>query len=192
MNEPSTSSPVFFATPEDFRAWLEANAATAPELIVGYWTVGSGRQSMTWPESVDEALCVGWIDSVRRRIDDHTYQIRFTPRRPSSIWSAVNIHKYEQLLSAGRVTEAGKRAYACRKEEKSKVYAYEQPVDPTLTADETQAFQAIPEAWRHFEACPPGYRKTLLYWVTSAKKAETRAQRLEKLIAACARGERLR
>ncbi|MDH4165249.1 MAG: YdeI/OmpD-associated family protein [Gammaproteobacteria bacterium] len=182
----------FFATPEHFRAWLRKHAATEPELIVGYWKVGSGRPSMTWPESVDEALCFGWIDGVRKRIDDTAYQIRFTRRRPTSIWSAVNLKKYEQLLAAGRVTEAGKRAYACRKEEKSKVYAYEQPAHADLTSVEVRAFKAHREAWKHFESSPPSYRKVLLHWITSARKPETRAARLGKLIAASRKGERLR
>jgi uncharacterized protein YdeI (YjbR/CyaY-like superfamily) len=186
------SSPVFFATPEDFRKWLKKNAATAPELAVGYWKVGSGRPSMTWPESVDEALCFGWIDGVRRRIDDDAYQIRFTPRCPTSIWSAVNLKKYEQLLAAGRVTETGKRAYASRTEEKSKVYAYEQPATADLTLEELRAFKAVSGAWNHFEACPPSYRKVLLHWITGAKRPDTRAVRLGKLIAACGKGERLR
>lgn len=146
---------------------------------------------MTWSESVDEALCFGWIDGVRRRIDDNAYQIRFTPRRPTSIWSAVNLRKYEQLLAAGRVTEAGERAYACRKVEKSKVYSYEQPVHPELTPEEVRAFKKLPGAWKHFEASPPSYRKVLLHWIISAKRPETRAVRLDKLIAACGRGERL-
>lgn len=186
------AAPVFFATPEDFRKWLKKNAATTPELAVGYWKVGSGRPSMTWPESVDEALCFGWIDGVRRRIDDDAYQIRFTPRRPTSIWSTVNLRKYERLLAAGRVTEAGQRAYACRKEEKSRVYAYEQPAHADLTLQEVRAFKAIPGAWKHFAACPPSYRKVLLHWITSAKRPDTRAARLGKLIAASGRGERLR
>jgi uncharacterized protein YdeI (YjbR/CyaY-like superfamily) len=183
---------VFFAAPDDLRTWLKKNAAKAPELIVGFWKVGTGRPSITWSESVDEALCFGWIDGVRKRIDEHAYQIRFTPRRASSIWSAVNLNKYEQLLAAGRVTKAGQQAYACRKEEKSKVYAYEQPVHAELRPEEVRNFKAVPGAWNHFEASPPSYRKVVLHWITSAKKPDTRDVRLAKLIAACQRGERLR
>jgi uncharacterized protein YdeI (YjbR/CyaY-like superfamily) len=186
------AAPTFFAKPEQFRSWLQRHGATAPELLVGYWKVASGRESMSWPESVDEALCFGWIDGVRKRIDEDSYQIRFTPRHPTSIWSAVNLKKYEQLLSAGLVTEAGVRAYACREEKKSKVYAYEQPVHAELRPEEVQAFKAVRGAWDHFDACPPSYRKVLLHWVTSAKRPETRAARLGELIAACHRGERLR
>lgn len=183
--------PTFFASPEDFRAWLKANAAIEPELLVGFWKVGSGHPSMTWPESVDEALCFGWIDGVRKRIDDDTYQIRFTPRRPTSIWSAVNLKKYEGLLAAGRVTLAGKQAYALRKEEKSRVYAYEQPAHAELTKQEARHFKENPKAWAYFEACPSSYRKVVLHWITGAKKPETRAARLEKLIIACGKTERL-
>lgn len=185
-------APAFFATREDFRTWLRKNSTTAPELIVGYWKVNSGRPSITWSESVDEALCFGWIDGVRRRIDESAYHIRFTPRRPTSIWSAVNLNKYKALLAAGRVTEAGKRAYECRREEKSKVYSYEQAAHADLTPEEAGAFKAVPAAWDHFEACPPSYRKALLHWIASARRPDTRAARLAKLIAACERGERLR
>lgn len=186
------SKPKFFASAAEFHAWLESHAATAPELLVGFWKVDSGRPSMTWPESVDEALCFGWIDSVRRRIDDHAYQIRFTPRKPTSIWSAVNIGKFEQLSAQGRMTEAGARAYAHRTEGKSVVYAYEQAAQSELTASEIRAFKRAKPAWAYFEACPPSYRKVLLHWVTGAKKTETRAARLQKLIEACKDGKRLR
>jgi uncharacterized protein YdeI (YjbR/CyaY-like superfamily) len=188
----NNSSPVFFSTVSMFRIWLNDHSATEMELIVGYWKVGSQRPSMTWSESVDEALCFGWIDGVRKRIDDESYQIRFTPRRPNSIWSAVNISKFLQLQAAGRVTKAGERAFACRTEEKSKVYAYEQPEDAELTPRELKEFRLNKSAWLYFANCPPGYRKTLLHWVASSKKEETRANRLRKLIEACADGKRLR
>ena len=116
----------FFATPQAFRQWLERHAASAPELLVGFHKVGSGRPSMGWSESVDEALCFGWIDGIRRRLDEHTYSIRFTPRKPSSIWSAVNIAKVEQLQAAGRMTPAGLAAFAHRKAHKSAIYSHEQ------------------------------------------------------------------
>lgn len=191
MSSPTTR-PRFFATARHFRAWLETRAATAPELLVGYWKVDSGRPSMTWSESVDEALCFGWIDGVRRRIDDRSYQIRFTPRRPTSVWSAVNIRKYHQLVAAGRMTDAGRRAFERRREERSAVYAYEQPVKAALTAAETRAFKARRAAWAHFQAAAPGYRKVVLHWIAGAKRAETRRARLATLMAACAAGERLR
>lgn len=185
-------APRFFATAADFRAWLQENAAGASELLVGFHKVDSGQPSMTWPESVDEALCFGWIDGVRKRIDDHSYSIRFTPRKPSSIWSAVNIAKFEQLRADGKMTPAGERAYAHRRAEKSVVYAYEQKIVPELSAAEIDSFQAQPAAWRYFESTPPSYRKTVLHWITTARKPETRAERFARLLAACAAGERLR
>lgn len=185
-------SPRFFETAGEFRAWLEAHAGTARELLVGYAKVGSGRPSMTWPESVDEALCFGWIDGVRKRIDDSSYSIRFTPRKPTSIWSAVNIAKFEQLVAQGRMTEAGAQAYARRTEARSVVYAYEQADTAELSAAERRAFQRERAAWRFFEASPPSYRKVILHWVTTAKRADTRAARFARLVAACAAGERLR
>lgn len=185
-------TPTHFTRAADFRAWLDVHAATAPELLVGYHKVASGTPSMTWPESVDEALCVGWIDGVRRRIDDTRYCIRFTPRRPGSIWSAVNISKVGALRAAGRMTPAGEAAFAARREDRSRVYAFERDAPAELDAAESRAFQAQATAWRFFEAQPPGYRRVVLHWVVSAKRADTRARRLLALVEACGRGERLR
>lgn len=186
------ASPRFFQTAAAFRAWLEANASTANELLVGYHKVATGRASMTWPESVDEALCFGWIDGVRKRIDDDTYSIRFSPRKPTSIWSAVNIGKFEQLRAQGRMTPAGEKAFANRTEAKSVVYAYEQASTAELSPDETRTFQRNKVAWRFFEGTPPSYKKVILHWVTTARRAETRAARLSRLVEACAEGRRLR
>ncbi len=147
---------------------------------------------MTWSESVDEALCFGWIDGVRKRIDGMSYQIRFTPRKPTSIWSAVNILKFEKLQAEGRMTESGFHAYAHRKDSKSKVYAYEQAFESELAKEELIRFKKCKTAWAFFQACPPSYRKVVLHWVTSAKRTETRASRLQKLIDACADEKRLR
>ena len=147
---------------------------------------------MTWPESVDEALCFGWIDGVRKRIDEYAYQIRFTPRKPTSIWSAINIAKYEKLSSEGRMTEAGTQAFAHRKDERSVVYAYEQDAIAELSPPELKQFQRDKAAWKFFEATPPSYRKVILHWITSARKSETRASRFEKLVDACRNGIRLR
>ena len=185
-------APNFFATAAAFRAWLDRHAATAGELVVGYWKVETGKPSMSWSESVDEALCVGWIDGLRKRIDEHAYQIRFTPRKPTSIWSAINIRKVHELEAAGRMTDTGRAAFARRSAVKSAVYAYERDTSAELSAAETGAFKAQTRAWRYFEACPPGYRKTMLHWVTHVKKAETRAKRLQTVIDACAVGKRLR
>lgn len=193
MARPSISvEPRFFATAAEFRAWLEANAATATELLIGFYKVDSGRPSMSWPSSVDEALCVGWIDGVRRRIDDRAYSIRFTPRKADSIWSAVNIAKVAQLRAQGRMHPAGEAAFARRSEARSKVYSHERLSDAELSPDEACAFAAEAEAWRYFASTPPGYRRVVLHWVTSAKKAETRAARLARLVAACAAGQRLK
>ena len=186
------TAPRYFETAEAFRAWLAANAATATSLLVGFHKVGSGRASMSWSESVDEALCVGWIDGVRKRIDDHAYTIRFTPRKPTSIWSAINIAKFAQLEAQGRMTPAGAAAYAHRTAAKSKVYSHEQPVVATLSDAELRAFRRNTKAWQFFEATPTGYRKVMPHWVTTAKRAETRASRLATLVAACAAGERIR
>jgi uncharacterized protein YdeI (YjbR/CyaY-like superfamily) len=185
------SEPVFFATSAEFRHWLQSYGRRETELVVGFWKVGSGQPSMTWPESVDEALCFGWIDGVRRRIDDRAYQIRFTPRKRTSIWSAVNIAKVELLRRAGLMSAAGLEAFAHRTDQRSAVYAYEQRQHPELTEIETRQFMRSQVAWTYFEACPPSYRKPILYWIISAKKLSTRQRRLEQLIAACSKQERL-
>jgi len=185
------AAPTFFPTAVAFRDWLDTHAAAASEVLVGFHKVGSGRPSMTWPESVDEALCVGWIDGVRKRIDDATYSIRFTPRKPGSIWSAINIAKVERLKSEGRMTPAGVAAFERRTEARSKVYSYEQDAPAELTPAELRAFKRQKAAWRFFESAPPGYRQQMLHRICHAKRPETRAARLDKLIAASAAGRRL-
>jgi uncharacterized protein YdeI (YjbR/CyaY-like superfamily) len=182
--------PTFFATAESFRAWLAAHSTSATGLIVGFYKVGSGWASMSWPESVDEALCVGWIDGVRKRIDDVAYQIRFTPRKAGSIWSTVNIARVAALTAEGRTQPAGLAAFARRVEAKSAVYAYEQAHNAELSREETQQFKANKAAWSYFEQTPPGYRKTMLHWVCSAKQPATRARRLAQWIDSCAAGVR--
>lgn len=181
----------FFESATQFRAWLAEHGGQRTELIVGFWKVGSGRPSMTWSESVDEALCFGWIDGVRKRIDDASYQIRFTPRKKGSIWSAINIAKVEALIAAGRMAPAGLAAYEARTEAKSLAYSYEQRTHPELLESEVQHFKRHKVAWSFFEACPPSYRRPILHWVVSAKKPETRDRRLGQLIEACGRRERL-
>lgn len=185
------TDPLFFPDASKFRAWLEKNAATAPELLVGFHKVGSGQPSMSWPESVDEALCFGWIDGVRRRIDDENYSIRFTPRRATSIWSAVNIEKMAKLKAEGRMTPAGEQAFAMRSEAKSVIYSHEQAETAELSAAELKLFKENKPALAYFDATPPSYKKRLLHWVTTAKRAETRASRFAKLVEACAAGQRL-
>jgi uncharacterized protein YdeI (YjbR/CyaY-like superfamily) len=186
------ATPRFFETASVFRAWLETNAESASELLVGFHKVSTGRPCISWSESVDEALCFGWIDGVRKRIDDNTYSIRFTPRKPTSIWSAINIAKVEQLRGQKRMTPAGERAFASRTEAKSVVYAYEQPSTAELSPEEVRMFKRHKIAWHFFEATPPSYKKVVLHWVTTAKRAETRESRFAKLVDACAAGQRLR
>ncbi|VXC62154.1 YdeI family protein [Massilia sp. 9I] len=188
----STIEPTFFADATAFRTWLEAHAAAASELLVGFHKVGSGRPCMSWSESVDEALCFGWIDGRRKSIDENTYSIRFTPRKPASIWSVVNIAKMDKLRAEGKMQPAGEAAFAHRSEAKSGIYSHERSDLPELTAQELKRFQADSAAWAYFETVPPGYRKTMLHWITNAKKEETRAGRLAQLIQACAAGTRLR
>jgi uncharacterized protein YdeI (YjbR/CyaY-like superfamily) len=180
----------FFATGEEFRAWLEQHHATAKELWVGFYKKGSGRPSITWPESVDEALCFGWIDSVRRSIDEASYRIRFTPRRPRSIWSAVNVRRAEALVEAGRMQPAGLAAFAKRKEDRTGQYSFEQgrvALDEDLEAE----FRGNARAWEFFQAQPATYRKTVSWWVMSAKRDETRKRRLAALVRDSEAGQRI-
>lgn len=185
-------APKFFPNTQAFRRWLKANATTATELLVGYHKVATGKPSMSWSESVDEALCFGWIDGVRKRIDDETYQIRFTPRRPTSIWSAINIAKFEKLHAEGRMTPAGAAAFENRAEAKSVVYSYEQESPAELSPAEVREFMRNKSAWRFFERSPPSHKKVVLHWVCGAKRPETRHRRFIKLLEACAVGQRLR
>ncbi|MBU0590512.1 MAG: YdeI/OmpD-associated family protein [Gammaproteobacteria bacterium] len=189
MTTPGT--PSFFETPAEFRAWLQQHATQTTEMIVGFYKRGTGRPSMSWPESVDEALCHGWIDGVRTSIDEQAYKIRFTPRKPSSTWSAVNIERVRVLEQAGRMTEAGLKAFAYRKEVKSRIYAYEQAETATLEPTELALFHKNKLAWKFFEVQPPGYRHVAVWRIVSAKRTETRQSRLAKLIEASAKGLRL-
>lgn len=186
------SEPTYFASAAEFRDWLAANHDRATELLVGFHKAGSGVPSMSWSESVDEALCFGWIDGVRRRVDEQRYAIRFTPRRAGSIWSAVNLAKVEALIAAGRMQAAGLKAWQARDPARERVYSFEQAESAELDPAERARFEAEPAAWRYFEAAPPGYRKTLLHWIVTAKKPETRARRLAELIRASAEQRRLR
>ena len=180
--------PRFFATPAELRAWFEAHHADAGELLVGYYKRGTGRPSITWPESVDEALCFGWIDGVRRRIDDESYSIRFTPRRARSIWSAVNIRRAGELIERGRMTASGLAAFEARDEARSAVYSYEQRQRAALEPEQEQRFRANATAWEWFQGRTPSWQQAAIYWVTSAKKAETRERRLATLISDAAAG----
>jgi uncharacterized protein YdeI (YjbR/CyaY-like superfamily) len=182
--------PAFFSTPDTFRAWLEANHDKADELLVGFYKKDSGRLSMTWPESVDQALAFGWIDGVRKRIDDASYSIRFTPRRRTSTWSAINIRRVEELKKLGLMHASGLRAYEQRSEKKSAIYAYEN-APRELPPEMEKRFRAKKKAWTFFNEQPPSYRRVAIYWITSAKREETRERRLQQLIEDSAKGERL-
>lgn len=173
--------PIFFSTPEDFRKWLEKHHEKEELLWVGYYKKATGIPSMTWSESVDQALCFGWIDGLRKSVDNKRYKIRFTPRRPTSNWSAVNIKKMEALTKAGLMRPEGLAAYAKRKAEKSKIYSYEQDevvLDPAYKSK----IKAHPKAWQYFDQLAPSYKKASIRWVMSAKREETRLRRLRILI----------
>jgi uncharacterized protein YdeI (YjbR/CyaY-like superfamily) len=173
---------MFFATPTEFRAWLEAHHASAQELLVGFYKKDSGKPSMTWPEAVDEALCFGLIDGVRKSLDDESYTIRFTPRKPRSTWSAVNSKRVEELTRLGRMHPAGLKAFALRTDGNSGIYAYEQRQEARLDDVDEQQFRANAIAWAFFQAQPPSYRRTAIWWVISAKQEATRRKRLATLI----------
>jgi uncharacterized protein YdeI (YjbR/CyaY-like superfamily) len=183
------AEPVFFVTEANFRRWLDANHATAPELLVGFWKKGSGKPSIDWPQARDQALCFGWIDGVRKSLGEEAYTIRFTPRRKGSIWSKVNVERYEALKAAGQMTPAGERAYQ-RDKHRSGLYSYEKPL-ASLTAEEEALFRKNEKAWADWENRPQGYRRSALGWITGAKKPETREKRLTELIAVSAEGRRL-
>ena len=185
---PKVAKPAFFARSAHFRTWLESNHESESELLVGFHKRDSGRESITWPESVAVALCFGWIDGVRRRVDEESYTIRFTPRKATSIWSSVNTKKMRELLADGLVHPAGMRAFERRSEEKSAIYAYENRDTAVLDAASMREFKRNKAAWKFFESCPPWYRRTAIWRVISAKRPDTRARRLAELIACSAEG----
>jgi uncharacterized protein YdeI (YjbR/CyaY-like superfamily) len=180
--------PMFFATPEEFRAWLAEHHETESELIVGFHKKGSGRPSITWPEAVDQALCFGWIDGVRRGIDDTSYSNRFTPRTPRSTWSAVNVKRMKELIEQGLVAPAGLAAFERRADDRTAIYSYEQRRNAKLDSDQEHRLRADERAHAFFESQPPSYRRAAIHWVTSAKKPETREKRLAQLIECSAAG----
>ena len=183
-------TPKFFKTAGDFRRWLEAHHADHRELLVGFHKVKSGKPSMTWSESVDQALCFGWIDGVRKRIDDESYTIRFTPRRDGSIWSAINIKKVEDLEKKGLMRPAGVAAFEKRTDAKSAIYSYEK--DPEeLDPEYQKIFRKHKPAWEFFNEQPPGYKKRCIHYVMAAKNEKTRMSRLKKLILASENRKRL-
>lgn len=180
-------TPIFFASQSDFRKWLQKNYKKETELLVGFYKVGSGKPSMTWPQSVDEALCFGWIDGVRKSIDKDSYQIRFTRRKPTSIWSAINIKKIEELIKKGLMQPAGLASFEKRTAGKSKIYSYEKD-EVELTPRFRKQFKANKNAWDYFQSLAPSYRKVSMHWVMSAKQETTQIKRLNQLISDSAAG----
>lgn len=173
--------PTFFATQSEFRKWLEKNHKKKNELLVGFYKVGTAKPSMTWTQSVDQALCYGWIDGVRKSIDKESYSIRFTPRKSTSIWSAVNIKKIEALNKAGLMKAEGQKAYSLRTENRSKIYAYEK--DPvSLDLKYENQFKKNKLAWNFFMHQAPSYKKVMIHWIMNAKQEATKLSRLEKTI----------
>jgi len=171
----------FFVSPGEFRKWLEEHHDSRQQLWVGFHREKSGRPGITWPEAVDEALSFGWIDGKRKSIDDADYKIRFTPRKPGSIWSSVNVKRAQDLIEDGRMRLAGLEAFQARKQAQTGIYAYEtQPA--SLTDAEEKLFRANDAAWRFFESQPPSYRRVCIWWVVSPKQEATRKKRLAMLI----------
>jgi len=175
------NSPVYFETPQDFREWLLKNHDKETELLVGFYKVSSKKPSMTWSESVDQAICFGWIDGVRRSIDHESYSIRFTPRKSSSIWSNINIKKVEELTDKGLMHPSGINAFEKRKQNKSGIYSYEKE-EASLSNEFEKRFKANKKAWKYFQQMPPSYRRPAIHWVMTAKREETKLKRLEELI----------
>ncbi|WP_394775524.1 YdeI family protein [Flavobacterium sp.] len=182
--------PTFFPTQENFREWLEKHHKKETELLVGFYKVNSKKPSMSWSESVDQALCFGWIDGVRRSIDNESYSIRFTPRKKSSIWSAINIKKIANLTKAGLMTPEGEKAFALRSEERSGIYSHEK--EPSiLDPDFEKQFKANKIAWEYFNTQAPSYKKVMIHWIMTAKQEKTRISRLEKTINISAEQKRM-
>ncbi len=185
---PQSDSAQFFDSPAAFRAWLERQHASAAELWVGFWKRGTGRPSLTWPESVDQALCYGWIDGMRRSLGEDAYAIRFTPRKPGSTWSAKNVKRAEELTALGLMRPPGLAVFAARDPARTNLYSFERE-QAALAPDEERALRANVRAWSWFQAQPPSYRKPVLHWIVSAKQEATRRRRLETLIRCSEAGE---
>ena len=178
------NQPTFFSTQSAFRKWLEKNHDKVKELSVGFYKVKTGKPSITWSESVDEAICFGWIDGIRKSIDNESYCIRFTPRKPKSIWSAINIKKVEELTKQGLMYPAGLAAFSKREENKSRIYSYEKDV-AILSDVFLKKFKANKKAWKFFQSMAPSYQNTAIHWVMSAKQEITKVKRLDELIRDC-------
>ncbi len=183
------TNPVFFSAPAEFRKWLEEHHDKKQELLVGFYKKGSGKPSLTWPESVDQALCFGWIDGIRRSVDEVSYSIRFTPRKTSSTWSTVNIDRVNELTKLDLMRPAGLKAFSERQEKRSGIYAYEQKEVAQLDEAHQQQFEANQKAWNFFQTQAPWYQRTVTWWVVSAKKEETKLKRLATLIEVSEKGQ---
>ncbi len=181
----------FFPTPADWRAWLEQHHESETELWVGFYKKGTGKPSITWPESVDQALCYGWIDGVRKTIDGESYVIRFTPRRRRSIWSNVNIRRAGEMISTGFMQAAGRRAFEARDPARSGIYAFERSKPAKLPPAVKKVFIANKRAWKFFQSQPPGYRALVTNWIITAKQDATRDRRLATLMKDSAAGQRI-
>ena len=183
-------NPIFFESAEALRRWFAQYARTETVLVVGYMKRHTGVPTLTWPESVDEALCVGWIDGVRHRIDERRYQIRFSPRKARSPWSQINIRRVAALRKAGRMQPAGLAAYAARDKANTRRASYEQKKPVRLPPRDLKLMRADPVAWKYYRTLPPGYLRMVSWWIISAKKPETHARRLQRFIAMCAASRR--
>jgi uncharacterized protein YdeI (YjbR/CyaY-like superfamily) len=182
--------PRYFKSQAEFRRWLEANHASVPELLVGFYKKASGKGGLGYKDAVDEALCFGWIDGIKKRVDEASYTHRFTPRRPGSIWSAVNLKRMKELIAGGVVSKAGLETYERRDPKRSGMYSFENRPQ-TFDAAIERTFKAKGRAWSFFRAQPPGYQKVCTFFVMSAKKEETRLRRLEQLMNTSSKGQRL-
>jgi uncharacterized protein YdeI (YjbR/CyaY-like superfamily) len=184
--------PIYFSSQAALRAWFEQNHTTETELIVGYHKKATGRESITWSQSVDEALCFGWIDGIRRSVDNDRYCIRFTPRKTDSNWSTVNIQKVEELTKSGKMRPAGLDVYSKRKESRSGIYTYETLKVSLLPENMESRFRLNEAAWDYFQSQAPSYRKVTIRWIVSARQEDTRIKRLDELISSCEAGEWIR
>jgi uncharacterized protein YdeI (YjbR/CyaY-like superfamily) len=184
-------APTFFSNQTEFREWLKTNHAKEIELLVGFYKVGSSKPSMNWPQSVDQAICFGWIDGIRKSIDEESYCIRFTPRKATSIWSDVNIKKVEELTKQGLMQPAGIEAFRNRKEEKSRVYSFESDTKK-LAGSFEKKFKANKVAWSFFTTQAPSYQRAIIHWIMTAKQEETRLSRLDKTITESERQMRIK
>jgi uncharacterized protein YdeI (YjbR/CyaY-like superfamily) len=183
--------PRYFKSAGDFRAWLEKHHATERELWVGFYKKASGKTGLTYLEAVDQALCFGWIDGIKKRVDDDSFMHRFTPRTKTSSWSLVNTKRVTALIKLGLMAKAGLDAFRTRDRKRSGIYLYEQRPQQ-LSPEYEQRFKADPRAWNFFQAQPPGYRRLATMWIMTAKKEETRLKRLDIILKASAEEKRTR